>query len=154
MQLHAGTTLYAAPCAAFILTDNISVSTGATDSCTGRITAFNLETLEVTSVRMDASCQEGLVSRSWVLCQCMRRLTGYNAQRYSRRMFPLMLGLQTHANWHHGARGQGATMATDVVLHATGASAPNLLHVMLSGVTQSKLLSVVSGLTPEHLHPM
>ena len=107
MQLHAGTTLYAAPCAASILTDNISVSAGATDGCTGRITAFNLETLEVTSVRMDASCQEGLVSRSWVLCQCMRRLTGYNAQRYSRRMFPLMLGLQTHANWHHGARVPG-----------------------------------------------
>ena len=118
---------------------------GAANGCTGRITAFNTtgERIKSITVKMDSSGQIVNVWRSNV------HITWYNTQVYKKKTFPMMLGYAITAH-----RCQGATMAEGVILHVDNAFAPGLLYVMLSRVTNRKLLSIITPLTPDHFHPM
>ena len=128
-----------------ILTNNVNVKAGAANGCTGRIVAFNRqgERIKSITVEMDTSKQLIRVWRSSV------HMTWFNTQAYQKKTFPMMLGYAITAH-----RCQGATVSKGVILHVSGAFAPGLLYVMLSRVTESRLLSIITPLSPNNFHPM
>ncbi|PNH12316.1 ATP-dependent DNA helicase PIF1 [Tetrabaena socialis] len=135
-----------------IVTSNIDWRRGFVNGATGTVVALEFgpsalapDETEVTGimVKLDSNGKTKVIKRS------IRAKTYHNNGTYHKDTFPLALGYAITAH-----RSQGATLAGETIIHAGAVFAPGQMYVMLSRVTERRLIRLAGSLTPDMFDPV
>ncbi|KAG2482459.1 hypothetical protein HYH03_018605 [Edaphochlamys debaryana] len=129
-----------------MITQNLALQKGSVNGATGVVQALEVGGGgDVVSIEVLLDHNGGVVKvgRSETEFRC----TG--GFKFTKRSFPLALGWAIT-----GHKSQGGTYKTQTVVHARSCFVPGLMYVMLSRVTESRLLRIVGRLTPDLFDPV
>jgi ATP-dependent exoDNAse (exonuclease V) alpha subunit len=129
-----------------MLTKNIDLKVGAANGTTGIVTKleFDLEDNVCSiSIALNPSSYVQIVGKKSIQNK-------YDFQgHFYKASFPLMLGYAIT-----GHKSQGATISSKVMIHIRESFARGLVNVMLSRVTNRKILKIVNNLQPSDIQPL
>jgi ATP-dependent exoDNAse (exonuclease V) alpha subunit len=132
--------------AAVIVTGNINLKASASNGARGiveEIVQINgkVEKIVVRLCSTDKLVSVRSRSKAGNLC--------HNAKQFTKHAFALRLAYALTCY-----KSQGATIANDAIIHVRDSFRSGLLYVMLSRVTERKLIKLLTPLTPKHFRPV
>jgi ATP-dependent exoDNAse (exonuclease V) alpha subunit len=141
------TLTHVAQGARVVLTANLDLANGACNGAIGQVTSVHHNSAGVLyRITMVLAHNNHTIN----VYRSKHRTRYVELHAYSMHTFPLMLAYAIT-----GHRCQGATFHTPVILHVRSTDwCPGLMYVMLSRVTNRRLLKIVGALTPAMFVPM
>ena len=136
---------YIAIGATAMITENINLPIGAANGSTCTITNFTIKNKLINSIQVLIESSKQYIK----LRRTKYKRIAFNNKWYFKSSFPLILA---HAITGH--KSQGATISNKTILIFRELFAPSLGYVMISRVTNRKLLQIVNCPSPDTFTPI